>query len=217
MENDGIRDGNYTKEFFQKAWGAEGYFEEFSYGAGFHKVLDVALKPFRNEFKIALEIGSGGGTFTRHIAGHFKWAIVMDVIPRPASLGFCVPWFNYIELPDQCFKCVGVAPESIDFVFSYNVFCHLSDDALTEYFADIARVTRPGGDFVFMLSNYEKVSQLYFPEKAGYFKTGDLLPNGHFYQDQMTTHWIAHPEHWSIVNEDMIPEHRDRIVHLRRK
>lgn len=216
-QNDGFRDGDYTKAFFQKAWGPDGYFEDFSYGVGIDKVTARALFPFVNENKTALEIGSGGGSFTRRMYGLFGRLIAIDVIPRPASFTGVEPYFSYIELADQCFQCSGVAGQSIDFIFSYNVFCHLSDVALDEYFTDIARVARPGADFVFMLSNYEKVSQLYFPDKAADFTRGQMCPNGHFYQDALTVQWLTHPELWLIVDDNMIPEHRDRIVHLRRR
>lgn len=120
------------------------------------------------------------------------------------------PCFKFIELPDRTYECIGIEDNSVDFAFSYNVFCHLSNEALIAYLADINRVLKSGGDFVFMLSNYKNVQT-----KQENDKFGNLLPMGHFYQDDRTLDLIV-GYGWGIVNRSMIPEHRDTIIHLRK-
>lgn len=204
----------YTKEFYQRSWGAKGYYERFSYGVGIETVCQKCLYPFLSQDKIAVEIGPGGGVFTERMIGEFKHLTALDVIKRPAQLTDRND-FTYIELPDKSSDCPGIRSASVDFVFSYNVFCHLSNKFLIKYIVSINKILKSGGDFVFMLSNFHNVKQ-YFIDKAENYQFGDMLPNGHFYQDNRTIDIIA-GDGWEIINRSMIPEHRDIIVHLKKK
>ena len=200
---------DFDKEFFQRSWGKDGYYEEFSYGVGIRRVVDECVIPFLSQDKTALEIGCGGGTFTQFLQGNFKILYGLDVIAKPERFNSYKP-FKFIELPDRTYKCVGINDKSIDFAFAYNVFCHLSNEALTSYLADVNRVLKSGGDFVFMLSNYANVKT---KEKSDKF--GHLLPMGHFYQDDRTLDVII-GSGWEIVSRNIIPEHRDTIIHLKK-
>jgi cyclopropane fatty-acyl-phospholipid synthase-like methyltransferase len=204
---------DFTKQFFQKAWGETGYYETFSYGVGINRVCEVALNPFFNPDHHALEIGSGGGAFTERMVGKFKHLHAVDVIRMPDQFKDYEN-FIYIELPDKSYDLKPIANATIDFCFSYNVFCHLSNEALKSYLKAVHRVLKPHGNFVFMLSNYKHASK-HFEERT--FDLGDLLPMGHFYQDHRTLPLIADMSKWEVVSPDLIPEHRDIIIHLRRK
>lgn len=189
---------DFTKEFFVRTWGPEGYYENFSYGVGIDKVCERCLYPFLKGD--VLEIGSGGGVFTQKIISHscnVDTITCIDVIPKPEHFNSVI----YIELDDQDYYCSPVPDEYVDFVFAYNVFCHLSNEALIQYLKSVRRVIRTGGNFVFMLSSY-----------GG--EIGTLLPMGHFAQDDRTIGKIV-GEGWQIVSRNMIPEHRDIIVHLK--
>lgn len=199
-----------NKEFFQRSWG-EGYYEYFSYGVGIEKVMDVSLKPFFDKSKMAVELGPGGGVFTEQMAGNFKHVIAIDVIKMPKKFNYRD--FTYIELQDNTYKCVGVENDSIYFCFSYNLFCHLSNDHLKEYVSDVRRILKPGGDFIFMLANYQHTKANLDRE----YKFGELTPVGHYYQDERTVGVIANIKDWEVINSSMIPEHRDIIVHLKKK
>jgi SAM-dependent methyltransferase len=190
---------DFTKEFFIRSWGPGGYYENFSYGVGIDKVCEVCVYPFIKGF--VLEIGSGGGVFTERIvrSGKAKVVTCIDVIPKPKHLPDSI---IYIELPDKTYNCGGIPDDIFHFAFAYNVFCHLSNEALTEYIKSVYRVLKPGGDFVFMLSSY-----------GG--ELGTLLDMGHFAQDDRTIDIVVGPE-WEIVSRNMIPEHRDIIVHLKK-
>lgn len=187
---------DFDKQFFTRTWGPDGYYENFSYGVGIERVFNECVFPFLHKNDV-LEIGSGGGVFTKEIMPYVDWLTCIDVIPKPDSL----KCHAYIELPDRDYSCTGVIRNAFDFVFAYNVFCHLSNEALIQYLQSVRRVIMTGGDFVFMLSSY-----------GG--ELGTLLPMGHFAQDDRTIDIIV-GEGWEIVNRNMIPEHRDIIVHLK--
>lgn len=187
---------DFTKEFFVRTWGPDGYYENFSYGVGIERVFDECVFPFLHKNDV-LEIGSGGGVFTRKMWNKSDSLICIDVIPMPPDL----PPVPYIELNDKDYYCTGLEDGTFHFVFAYNVFCHLSNEALIQYVKSVRRVIRTGGNFVFMLSSY-----------GG--ELGTLLPMGHFSQDDRTIDIIV-GEGWQIVSRNMIPEHRDIIVHLK--
>lgn len=200
---------DFDKAFFQRSCGDGGYYEEFSYGVGIHRVLNECLLPYLHEDKTALEIGCGGGTFTQLMQGNFKMLYGLDVIKKPTKFNSYKP-FKFIELPDRTYKCLTVPDSIIDFAFAYNVFCHLSNEALTSYLKDVNRVLKSGGDFIFMLSNYAHVKDKHQSDKFGH-----LLGMGHFYQNDRTLDAII-GKGWEIVNRNIIPEHRDIIIHLRK-
>lgn len=193
---------DFTKDFFKSAWGPGGYEEHFSYGVGINKVFEVCLYPFIKGKKV-LEIGPGGGSFTKKAGPWTRRLTCIDVIPQTPG-AICD---RYIELDNQDYFCTGVPSNSIDFAFSYNVFCHLSNDAIRQYLVSVNRVLRDGGDFVFMLSSYGREH----PDGLG-----TLLPVGHFAQDERTLDLVI-GEGWEIVSRNMIPEHRDIIIHLKKK
>ena len=207
---------DFTKDFFQTAWGEEGYYECFSYGEGIDKVCEVGLNPFFDKNKNALEIGPGGGVFTDRMIGQFKSLTVLDVIKMPTKFNG-LSNFTYIELHNHSYDCKGVDDASIDFAFSYNVFCHLSNEALTEYFKGVFRVLKPGGDFVFMIANYEN-SKKNFLDVADNYKLGDLTPIGHFNQSLETVKIIANKKQWDYKEPtNLLPNHRDILIHIKKK
>ena len=200
---------DFTKKQFQDFWGADGYYENFQFGVGIERVVEKTITPFYSNTKTALEVGCGGGVFTDRLIGHFKHLYAIDVIAKPNRF----KWddFTFIEVPNQDYTCHGIESNTIDYCFSYGVFCHLSDQALKEYFENVYRVLKKGGNFVFMISNFEKFTA---GENCSSFKRGDLLPGGHFVQDDRTLDLLG--DKWKIVSRDMIPEHRDLLIHLKK-
>lgn len=198
---------DFSKEFFQRSWGPGGYYEEFTYGVGFEQVVQKCLVPFYNLEHNALEIGPGGGAFTKKMINRFKHLTAIDVIKMPEQFEkWSVDKFFYKELTDKCYEIGGL--EWLDFVFSYNTFCHLSNNAISQYIRSVLVALKPSASFIFMLSNARNYD-------TQHYQLGDLLPFGHFYQDERTLDLVI-GEGWEIVNRNMIPEHRDIIIHLKK-
>ena len=112
------------------------------------------VKPFLQQMqfdpadKVALEIGCGIGRIARWMAADFREYIGVDVSPEMIHKAASYP------IPHATFRAVSgadlsdVPTGSIDFVFSFAVFQHVPDKAaIFSYFAETARVLRPGGIF----------------------------------------------------------------------
>ena len=94
-----------------------------------------------------LEIGAGGGRWTAALRPHCRRLIAADTSPTMLALlrrRFAGnDGVEYLHLDGQ-----GLAPladASVDAVFSFDVFVHLSHWDVFNYLREIARVLRPGG------------------------------------------------------------------------
>lgn len=98
--------------------------------------------------KAALEIGCGIGRIARWMSEDFAEYTGVDVSPemvrKAAAYGFPRTSFQAVSGGDLD----GIPSGSVDFVFSFAVFQHVPDrNAILNYFAETARVLRPGGIF----------------------------------------------------------------------
>jgi len=98
--------------------------------------------------KTALEIGCGIGRIARWMSQDFARYIGVDVSPEMVRKA------SSYQIPNATFQPVsggsleGIPSASVDFVFSFAVFQHVPDKAaILNYFAETARVLRPGGIF----------------------------------------------------------------------
>jgi SAM-dependent methyltransferase len=94
-----------------------------------------------------LEIGPGAGRWTealQRIAGHL---IVVDISDR--CIEICRE--RFASAPNIEFhvndgrSLAAIATESVDAVWSYDVFVHIATSDIASYLGEIARVLRPGG------------------------------------------------------------------------
>ena len=112
------------------------------------RVLDGTLGKYQPENARVLEIGPGAGRFTDEILKRDPQHVTLvDLAPK--CLELCKERFA-----DQLDKLTfiqndgagvpTVPDESIDFVFSFDVFVHIEKPELSKYFEDFARVLAPG-------------------------------------------------------------------------
>lgn len=209
----------FSKKEFQELWGLEGYYEPHNnHGVGIEKSCETVLYPFLSEDKDILEIGCGGGAFTERIIKSCKSLTAIDVIKQPERLK-SYQKLSYIELPNKNYSCKGVDSEVMDFAFSSGVFCHLPYLALKEYLYSVNRVLKHGGDFVFMLSDWDNLKKIISEEEQKTSKPDDFTSSGHFHQDETTLFEIYDEDLWDIISENMIPDYGSwyRYIHLRKK
>jgi len=118
------------------------------------RFLDESGIEFSGEESV-LEIGCGMGRMSRYFATRFRQVNGVDVSAEMIQLGRgALGDMNNITLD------VGTGAdltlyrsEQFDFVFSYIVFQHIPDPAITEnYLREAGRVLKPGGNFYFQLN-----------------------------------------------------------------
>ena len=205
----------YTKQNFMDLWGPEGYLETF---CGYknrngeldskEKIWERIIKPFENNRHVCLEIGPGGGVWTNSLSLKFSEVYAIDVIPRSDKLNNSI---KYFEVDSFDYSCSNIPDNSMDFVFSFGVFCHLPNSANDEYVKNVKRVLKPGGNAVLMFADWdthpplnEIEDRLEYKEKPHGF--------GWFYMDKNIIDGIM--KKYDIEYEDMLPDFRDRIIHF---
>lgn len=200
-----------AKEHFQKTWGV-GYYMGWMYDLPISQFVDVALKPFYNPDHTALEIGCGGGFWTaNYLTGHFRRLICIDVIKQPPGFNNLLD-VEYIELPDRDFTCQGVEDNSIDFVWCYGCFCHLTMDAVHEYLHNIYQKVKAGSNLVIMFGNWPRHPQMHAVDP------NDKWPPAScpwFYQD-ITLVKEAVQNAGFVDFIDLFPNFRDTIAHFKK-
>jgi ubiquinone/menaquinone biosynthesis C-methylase UbiE len=108
-------------------------------------ILERFLIPYVPDARPALEIGPGGGRWTEVLQRRASSLAVLDIAERP--LAICKQRFQSCDnisylLGDG--RTIPLPDQSVDSVWSYDVFVHISPVDARNYFADIARVLRPG-------------------------------------------------------------------------
>jgi SAM-dependent methyltransferase len=197
-----------TKQNFIRAWGLSGYRENFDVysmadrgGVGEKTVVDGALRPYFNRGHVCLEIGCGGGYWSRnYLSPNFKSVIGLDVVPVegdwPAN-------FRFIEVPNRDYSCFGVQDESVDFVWSFGVFCHLRNDCTWQYVKSAYRVLKPGGRATLYFANSDRR-----PGCATVGGRDDIIWADMTTQDAYDVMWAA----GFVDIVDAVPDARDTIL-----
>jgi SAM-dependent methyltransferase len=121
--------------------------------------LEATLKPLGVEFRgdeRVLEIGCGIGRMTRALAARAREVVAIDVSQEMVARAREA----LADLPSVSVRLgngrdlAGVEDASVDACYSFIVFQHIPDPAVTcDYIAEMGRVLRPGGWAVFQVSD----------------------------------------------------------------
>ena len=173
---------NYSKSDFLNFWGENGYIETWD-GHKYNwskEIQDLILNQIgNNKNKNVLEIGCGAGYWTKFLCEHSKNVTAIDLIPNSP---FELDNFTYIENKNMQFDCKAIQDESVDFAFSFGVFCHLSSSACESYLKDVFRVLKKGGTAIFMYSDDKGLQDFYKDES---FKASRIYGKFNDYSDFM--------------------------------
>lgn len=120
------------------------------------RVYDYCLKNRVDDSNV-LEIGCGRGSWTKNMLGA-KSIHVVDALSAEHN-GFWEnvgrhPHINYQQVKD--FELSSVPDNSIDFVWSYDVFCHISWSGTCEYIKALKNKMKAGAIGFIMVADYDK-------------------------------------------------------------
>ena len=130
--------------------------EEWTYDSQKYKDLDpiewktnlinkTLLKYIKNG-STALEIGPGGGRWTKELQKYVKNLLIADISKK--CLDICKERFkskNNIEYNLIDKRLDFIDDNTIDFVWSYDVFVHINPTDVENYLEDIQRILKLGG------------------------------------------------------------------------
>jgi len=139
------------KDFYGLQWGDPEVFPPLQF------TRDRYVRPYVHPEHIALEIGPGGGRWTRYLLG-FRQLYVVDChaeLLQELKRNFHRPNMNFIVNHGCDFP--GVPGRSVDFVFSFACFVHLDAPVIQAYLKSIASILKPNGNAVIHYSDKSKI------------------------------------------------------------
>lgn len=158
-------------EQFQTLW-TGGYYEgdpldamaqsgygPYGYMSALHATYLCCIRPHVNENTRVLEIGPGRGAWTRcFVERRAKKVWALDALSAEHN-GF---WeyvgrngnVEYFQVTDNC--CTMVPDDSIDYFFSFGVFCHISPQVTHDYIQSVFRKMCSGAIGFLMVADYDK-------------------------------------------------------------
>jgi hypothetical protein len=220
-------------------------------GVDIENIYEICIKPYALPGTTVVDIGTNGGFWlSKMLDGKVHRALGIDVFP-PEHLGFVnniYNWHgpdvfmdqtvNFMQVTDFCLGAIG--DNSLDLVFSYDVFCHISWLGAQEYIKNLYSKMTSGANAFIMIADADKYPFTRETSEPGHTQEDSLARTArlHDYQavvaDRDGTH--SHfPGRWyfygiedfcafvetcgfEVVNRDATPE-GDRvntIVHFRK-
>jgi len=148
----GLTEDNYLKYFIKK------YIRKKYIPGHLAKVKNKYIRPNIGEDKVVLEIGSGGGRWTKYLLGA-KELVIVDL----NSIFFPYLKKRFPETVDKMrfyqtsgYELKGIDSNSIDFVFTFGTFVHIEPEGIFIYLGEIKRVLKPGAVAVVQYSDKTK-------------------------------------------------------------
>ena len=123
---------------------------------GLRAIRDRWLLPHVDPMKTGLEIGPGGGRWTRYMLGFRRLYVVDYHAELLAELRKNFPQSHIVEVLNSGTDFPGVPAASIDFVFSFGVFVHLDLDVIRAYLANLAAVIHRETQVVIQYADKDK-------------------------------------------------------------
>ncbi len=154
---------------FQNIWEG-GYFEgdplnplaKSGYGQlGFISTLHATylrcIKPYINMHTVAIEIGPGGGCWTKALLpSHEVYAL--DALPEKHNR-----FFHYLDYPENVkyfqvedFKCEMLPDDHFTYMFSFGCLCHVSFEGIKEYATNLYPKLKSNSNCFWMVADYDK-------------------------------------------------------------
>lgn len=118
---------------------------------------DRYVLPYVKADHVALEIGPGGGRWTRYLLGFGQLYLVdhHDELLKELQRHFSQPNMKFIVNHGTDFP--GVPPQSVDYIISIACFVHLEPDLVHAYLKNMRAILKPGGNVVLTYADKNKI------------------------------------------------------------
>jgi cyclopropane fatty-acyl-phospholipid synthase-like methyltransferase len=198
-------------------------------GVDLKKIEEICITPYINEESTILEIGTNGGAWLKRMM-KAKKLIGTDVLSSEHT-GFFknVPKSNKIKyFQVNNFSCDELDNDSITYLFSYDVFCHISFSSTKKYLKNLYPKLKNGADCFIMIADTDKYTDQDGRNKlmisAG-FADWDLFIND-YDGDPVPGRWyfygidrfcsLLNKYNYKIVSKDVIGKYdiRSPIIHF---
>lgn len=131
----------------------------YGYNSVLYTVYSACIRPYITPDTTVLEIGPGRGAWSKAILHRNCRKLYAVDVADPEHTHF---WdyvgrdrrAEYIVADDLSLP--GVPDNSIDFFFSFGVFCHLKPEMCEEYLVAMHRKMRPGSRGFLMIADFDK-------------------------------------------------------------
>jgi len=145
------------QQFGLKHFVDSGQYRQFIYGLQWGdprqdvhlvEVVNRFMLPFFSSQSTVVEIGAGGGRWSRELIGRAGRLILVDGIPEFETAirhHFHCARTEFLVSTNGLLSPITDA--TIDFVFSFDTFVHFHRDLFDRYVASISRILKPGGNF----------------------------------------------------------------------
>jgi len=195
-------------------------------------IAERCITPYINKDTMALEIGCNGGGWTRKFL-NAKEIHAFDVLSAEHT-GF---WNNISPQPNifyhmvSDFLCKELRDNSIDYVFSYDVFCHISYTGACAYLKNLYPKLRSGANCFIMIADADKYQipegRVALTEEAGFSSfekfaadyDGEPTPGRWYFYGIERFCSEAIEVGYEIIDEDIAKEadKRNPIIHFKKK
>jgi SAM-dependent methyltransferase len=120
-------------------------------------VRDRYLLPYVKRSHVAVEVGPGGGRWTRYMLG-FRTLYLVDYhseLLEELKKNFHEANLRFIKNNGSDFP--GVETGSVNYAFSFGCFVHLDAPIIEAYLKSMYRILMPGGNIVIQYSDKSKI------------------------------------------------------------
>ena len=123
------------------------------------RVVDIYIRPYVTSQTVVLEIGAGGGRWTKYLL-EGREVLVVDLNPQ---------FFDYLRkrfedsLSKLCFyqttgyEMDGIDSEHVDFLFTFGSFVNIDPEGIDAYLTHIKRILKPGAVAVIQYADKKKL------------------------------------------------------------
>lgn len=197
-----------------------------------YKIHEICIEPYTDN-AVILDIGTNGGAWLTKMQ-NAKKLIGIDVLSAehtgfwkniPTNIREKVDFFQVTD-----FECDFLNDNSIDYVFSYDVFCHMSYSGAESYLKNLYNKLKPGANCFIMIADPIKYQDMNGRKKlmkiAGFNNWDDFVndydgePNNgrwYFYGVEKFSELLK-KYNYDLISKDVIGPYdpRSPIIHFRK-